>query len=116
MDAERWRQISRLYHAADALAENDRHAFLTGACQGGSSFRADRFATASAIFAALPANSYQMEPIEHRRARLIRNVSWTVFFNEGVRVVLRLVHWDSPVTTMTSDKESVPCHWSLAAD
>src|SRR5712664_2328313 len=34
MDADRWRQISRLFHAARARADEERPAFLESACGG----------------------------------------------------------------------------------
>ncbi|MGQ0736846.1 MAG: protein kinase domain-containing protein [Acidobacteriota bacterium] len=39
MDADRWRQISRLYHAAGAQAGEERRAFLDAACEGDEALR-----------------------------------------------------------------------------
>ena len=41
MDASRWRQISRLYHAAVAEAESERPAFLEAECRGDERLRRD---------------------------------------------------------------------------
>ena len=41
MDASRWRQISRLYHAAVAQAESERPAFLEAECRGDERLRRD---------------------------------------------------------------------------
>jgi serine/threonine-protein kinase len=41
MDASRWLQISRIYHAAVAQAESERHAFLEAECGGDEGLRRD---------------------------------------------------------------------------
>lgn len=41
MDASRWRKISRIYHAAVARAESERHALLEAECGGDETLRRD---------------------------------------------------------------------------